>query len=124
VPPPAPEPIVLQSLLAPGERPGTLTPVYDWTHEPDEDLAICPDLHGRPFDSPNTAWRNASFRGFADYMLTDDFEPGPPLERVVRRFGDHRGYLYFCSLGGALLANGLIHAAPPRDAPGAGVGRA
>ncbi len=24
-------------------------------------------------DSPNTAWRNASFRGFADYMQTDDF---------------------------------------------------
>ena len=24
-------------------------------------------------DSPNTGWRNASFRGFADYMLTDDF---------------------------------------------------
>jgi hypothetical protein len=27
-------------------------------------------------DSPNTAWRNASFRGFADYMLTEDFESG------------------------------------------------
>src|SRR5688572_29841773 len=27
-------------------------------------------------DSPNTAWRNASFRGFADYMLTEDFEVG------------------------------------------------
>jgi uncharacterized protein (DUF488 family) len=27
-------------------------------------------------DSPNTAWRNASFRGFADYMQTDDFEAG------------------------------------------------
>jgi uncharacterized protein (DUF488 family) len=25
-------------------------------------------------DSPNTAWRNASFRGYADYMQTDDFE--------------------------------------------------
>jgi uncharacterized protein (DUF488 family) len=24
-------------------------------------------------DSPNTAWRNASFRGFADYMQTEDF---------------------------------------------------
>ena len=24
-------------------------------------------------DSPNTAWRNASFRGFADYMQTDAF---------------------------------------------------
>jgi uncharacterized protein (DUF488 family) len=27
-------------------------------------------------ESPNTAWRNASFRGFADYMLTEDFEVG------------------------------------------------
>src|SRR5271157_5271248 len=25
-------------------------------------------------DSPNTAWRNASFRGFADYMQTEEFE--------------------------------------------------
>jgi uncharacterized protein (DUF488 family) len=25
-------------------------------------------------DSPNTGWRNASFRGFADYMQTPDFE--------------------------------------------------
>ena len=24
-------------------------------------------------DSPNTAWRNASFRGFADYMQTPEF---------------------------------------------------
>ncbi len=31
-------------------------------------------------DSPNTAWRNASFRGYADYMLTEDFEAG--LERL------------------------------------------
>jgi len=27
-------------------------------------------------DSPNTGWQNASFRGYADYMLTDDFERG------------------------------------------------
>jgi hypothetical protein len=27
-------------------------------------------------DSPNAAWQNASFRGFADYTLTDDFEAG------------------------------------------------
>jgi uncharacterized protein (DUF488 family) len=27
-------------------------------------------------DSPNTAWRNASFRGYADYMLTAEFETG------------------------------------------------
>ncbi len=28
--------------------------------------------HARP-DSPNTAWENASFRGYADYMLTEEF---------------------------------------------------
>jgi len=27
-------------------------------------------------DSPNPGWHNASFRGFADYMLTDEFEAG------------------------------------------------
>lgn len=27
-------------------------------------------------DSPNTGWRNASFRGFADYMQTEAFEAG------------------------------------------------
>ncbi|MEO8196734.1 MAG: DUF488 family protein [Thermoanaerobaculia bacterium] len=39
---------------------------------------------------------------------------GPALDRVVQRFGDRRGYLYFCSLGAALLAKDLIHAAPAR----------
>ncbi|QRN99580.1 DUF488 domain-containing protein [Archangium violaceum] len=27
-------------------------------------------------DSPNSAWRNASFRGYADYMQTDEFARG------------------------------------------------
>ena len=31
-------------------------------------------------DSPNAAWRNASFRGYADYMQTDAFELG--LEKL------------------------------------------
>jgi uncharacterized protein (DUF488 family) len=31
--------------------------------------------HARP-DSRNTAWRNASFRGFADYMQTPEFAAG------------------------------------------------
>jgi DNA-3-methyladenine glycosylase II len=38
--------------------------------------------------------------------------PGTSFSRAVDRFGDHRGYLYFCGLGGSLLARGLIHAAP------------
>ncbi len=32
-------------------------------------------------DSPNQGWRNASFRGFADYMQTPDFEAG--LEQLI-----------------------------------------
>lgn len=39
--------------------------------------------------------------------------PDRSLDHVIERFGEHRGYLYFCSLGGALLARKLIHAAPP-----------
>jgi uncharacterized protein (DUF488 family) len=38
--------------------------------------APMPDLGGRRkahIDSPNTAWRNASFRGYADYMQTAPF---------------------------------------------------
>ena len=34
-------------------------------------------------------------------------------DAIVERFGDLRGYLYFCSLGASLLAKGLVHAAPP-----------
>ena len=48
---------------------------------------------------------------------------GPALARVIERFGDHRGYLYFCALGAALLGKDLIHAAPPpqrRTRPGSG----
>jgi uncharacterized protein (DUF488 family) len=33
-------------------------------------------------DSPNTGWRNASFRGFADYMQTPQFEKG--LEELTQ----------------------------------------
>jgi uncharacterized protein (DUF488 family) len=36
--------------------------------------------HPRP-DSQNTAWRNASFRGYADYMQTNDFAAG--LRRLL-----------------------------------------
>lgn len=36
------------------------------------------------------------------------------LERLVARLGDRRGYLYFYSLGAALLGRGLIHPASER----------
>jgi uncharacterized protein (DUF488 family) len=32
-------------------------------------------------DSPNTGWRNGGFRGYADYMLTDEFQQA--LEKLV-----------------------------------------
>jgi uncharacterized protein (DUF488 family) len=38
-----------------------------------------PELGGRRKprpDSPNTAWRNAAFRGYADYMQTETFRRG------------------------------------------------
>ena len=34
-------------------------------------------------DSTNTGWRNASFRGFADHMLTEDFEAGLEALRAL-----------------------------------------
>jgi uncharacterized protein (DUF488 family) len=33
-------------------------------------------------DSPNMGWRNASFRGFADYMQSSEFEAG--LNRLIQ----------------------------------------
>jgi uncharacterized protein (DUF488 family) len=43
-----------------------------------------PELGGRRRvrpDSPNTAWRNAAFRGFADFMMTPEFHAG--IERLL-----------------------------------------
>jgi uncharacterized protein (DUF488 family) len=43
-----------------------------------------PELGGRrkpKADSRNTAWRNASFRGYADYMETEQFQQG--VERLL-----------------------------------------
>jgi uncharacterized protein (DUF488 family) len=34
-------------------------------------------------DSPNRGWRNASFRGYADYMQTEGFEIG--LDKLIKR---------------------------------------
>src|SRR6202163_4026736 len=39
-------------------------------------------------DSPNMGWRNASFRGFADYMQTPEFEAG--LCRLMKLAGRKR----------------------------------
>ena len=39
-------------------------------------------------DSPNAAWRNESFRGYADYMETDEFRRG--IEQLQRLATDRR----------------------------------
>ncbi len=39
-------------------------------------------------DSPNLAWRNASFRGFADYMQTDEFAEN--LESLINLSQDEQ----------------------------------
>ncbi len=39
-------------------------------------------------DSPNMGWRNASFRGFADYMQTSEFEAG--LQRLMKLAGQKK----------------------------------
>ena len=48
-------------------------------------------------DSPNTAWRNASFRGFADYMQTAEFEED--LERLVKT-AEKRATVIMCAEAG------------------------
>lgn len=39
-------------------------------------------------DSPNTGWRNESFRGYADYMQTPEFQEG--LEEIISLRGEER----------------------------------
>jgi uncharacterized protein (DUF488 family) len=39
-------------------------------------------------DSPNSGWRNASFRGYADYMQTEEFGAG--LARLVELASERR----------------------------------
>lgn len=56
-----------------------------------------PELGGRRLpepDSRNTLWRNASFRGYADYMMTDPFQRG--IERVIETARSQRTAL-MCS---------------------------
>lgn len=50
-----------------------------------------PELGGRRparRDSPNTAWQNASFRGYADHMETEEFAAG--IERLLSIAKEHR----------------------------------
>ena len=66
-----------------------------WPHFAREHLGVALESHGLFYtwfpelggrrtpspDSPNTAWRNAAFRGYADYMATEAFADG--LTRLV-----------------------------------------
>lgn len=52
----------------------------EYIHEP-----LLGGLRRAQKDSVNDGWRNASFRGFADYMATDDFKRG--LNAVLDRAG-------------------------------------
>jgi hypothetical protein len=40
-------------------------------------------------DSPNTGWKNASFQGYADYMLTPEFESS--LQELLKRVAERQG---------------------------------
>ena len=39
-------------------------------------------------DSPNTGWRNAAFRGYADYMQTEEFQDA--VEALIHMSGQKR----------------------------------
>ena len=57
-----------------------------------------PELGGRRKarpDSQNTAWRNEMFRGYADYMETNDFENG--VRRLVDLANDVRASAIMCA---------------------------
>ena len=45
-------------------------------------------------DSPNSGWRNASFRGYADYMQTPEFERS--LEELIR-LANHERIVLMCA---------------------------
>lgn len=49
-----------------------------------------------PKDSLNTGWRNLSFRGFADYMQTDEFEAG--LDKLIL-LGESKKVAIMCAEG-------------------------
>jgi uncharacterized protein (DUF488 family) len=48
-------------------------------------------LRRRRPDSPNTGWKNPSFQGYADYMLTPEFERG--LQELLERAKGERAAL-------------------------------
>src|SRR5262245_36921274 len=60
-----------------------LAPRVDYRHI----SKLCGRRPEKP-DSKNTAWKNASFRGYADYMETEDFVEG--IEELAEFTGSRR----------------------------------
>jgi len=66
-------------------------------------------------ESINTGWRNASFRGYADYMATEEFRRG--IERLLELASDERSAIMCAEavpwrchrslIGDALLVRGV-----------------
>src|SRR5580765_4548637 len=55
------------------------------------EYAHFPELGGRRralANSPNTAWRNEAFRGYADFMMTDEFRVG--IKRLLKLAREQR----------------------------------
>jgi uncharacterized protein (DUF488 family) len=55
------------------------------------DLPGLGGLRRRKPDSPNAGWKNASFQGYADYMLTPEFERA--LQELIERARGERAAL-------------------------------
>lgn len=55
------------------------------------DLPGLGGLRRRRPDSPNGGWKNASFQGYADYMLTQEFEQS--LQELIKRAQGERAAL-------------------------------
>jgi uncharacterized protein (DUF488 family) len=55
------------------------------------DLPGLGGLRRRKPDSPNAGWKNASFQGYADYMLTPEFEQS--LQELIERARGERAAL-------------------------------
>jgi uncharacterized protein (DUF488 family) len=56
-------------------------------------------------DSVNTGWRNASFRGFADYMQTDDFSEN--LRRLIQ-LGRKKTVAIMCAEGNPFRCHRML----------------
>ena len=73
------------------------------------DYVWMPELGGRRAprkDSTNTAWRNAGFRGYADYMQTDAFQDA--IEVLLQRARDQRTAIMCAELAWQQCHRGLI----------------